>query len=337
VSPRSIANPAIAGAAWTLLLDAVAVECISTLRAEEIQAILLKGPVTAQLYSGPDPRTYGDVDLLVAPDEFPRALRTLEGLGFRNLVKARDTLEGTHAVPLRLERPSVAGGTQFPAGLAVDLHWSFHGIGASDEVFWTIVAGDAERMLVSGTEVDVPSEAMRALLLALHATSAGTSFRKPLKDLDRALERLPDDTWRDAQSLAARLDSLTRFAAGLSTRPLGRKLVDRLQLSGTADARSALHTEGAPPPLADAFVRVSATRGVAPKVRLLARGLIPTPASMRLHWRLARRGRLGLALAYMYRTVWLLAKVPAALRAQARARRIARADDRGEPGFTKEQ
>jgi hypothetical protein len=306
-----------------LLLDAVAVECISTLRTEEIRAILLKGPVTAQLYWGPDSRTYSDVDLLVAPDEFPRALRTLEGMGFRNLVKARDTLEGAHAVPLRLERPSVAGRTQFPAGLPVDLHWSFHGIGASGEVFWTVVAEDAEQMVVSGTEVDVPSETMGALLLALHATSAGTSFKKPLKDLDRALERLPADIWMDARRLAARLDSVPRFAAGLSTRPLGRKL----ELSGTADARSALHTEGAPPPLADAFVRVSTTRGVGPRVRLLARGLIPTPASMRLHWRLAQRGSVGLVLAYIYRTVWLLAKLPSALRAQARARRIAGAND----------
>jgi hypothetical protein len=324
---RPVATPAIAGAASTLLLDAAAVECISTLRAEGIRAILLKGPVTAQLYSSPGSRTYSDVDLLVAPDEFPRALRTLEGMGYRNFVKARDTLEGTHAVPLRLERPS--GRTQFPAGLSVDLHWSFDGIAASDEVFWTVVAGDAERMRVSGTEIDVPSEPARALLLALHAGTFHASFRQPLTDLDRALECLSEDTWRDARRLAVRLDAVPRFAAGLGTRPLGLKLIDRLQLKGTVDVRSALHTAGTPPPLADSIVRLRTTRGVGPRVRLIARGLIPTGASMRLHWQLAGRGRLGLALTYMFRPVWLLAKLPAALLAYGRARRAITADDLG--------
>lgn len=328
--PRAVANAAIAGVASTLLLDAAAVECISILRAEGIRSILLKGPVTAQLYSSPGSRIYSDVDLLVAPDEFPRALRTLEGIGYRNLVKAaRDKLVGTHAIPLRLERPPVAGRAQFPTGLSVDLHWSFDGIGASDEVFWTTVAADAERMRVSGTEIDVPSEPARALLLALHAGTSHASFTHPLTDLDRALECLSDDTWREARRLAVGLDAEPRFAAGLATRPLGLKMIDRLQLKGTVDMRSALHVTGVPPPLADSIVQLRTASGVGPRVRLIARGLIPTGATMRLHWQLARRGRLGLALTYIYRPVWLLAKLPAALRAYARAQRVIRVRDPG--------
>lgn len=328
--PRVVANPAIPGVVWTLLLDAAAAECISTLRAEGIRAILLKGPATARLlYSGRNPRTYTDIDLLVAPDEFPRALRTLEGVGYRNFVAARDTLEGTHAVPLRLERPSAAGSIHFPAGLSVDLHWCFDGIGASDEVFWTVVAREAEQMLVSGTEVDVPSEPARALLLALHAGTSRPSFRQPLTDLDRALDCLPEETWRAAGRLAELLDAVPRFAAGLGMRPPGRKLINRLQLKGTVDVRSALHAQGAPPPVADGIVRLATTRGVGPRMRVLARALTPTGASLRLtHPRLARGGNLGLALAYVYRPVWLLAKVPAALRAYARARGMVQADDR---------
>jgi hypothetical protein len=335
--PRRVAGkPGIGGVAWTLLLDAAAAESIATLRAEGIRAILLKGPVTAQwLYSGHAPRSYFDVDLLVAPDEFPRALRTLEGIGYRSYFEVRDTVEGAHAVPLRLERPSAADSTQFPAGLSVDLHWRFDGVGASDEVFWTVIAGDAEQMLISGREFEVPSEPARALLLALHAGTFHGSFRQPLRDLDRALERLPDDTWRAARRLAMRLDALPRFTAGLGVRPLGLKLIDRLDLKGTVDVRSALHAAGAPPAVADGLVRLRAERGVGPRARLLARALIPTRAHLRLtHPRLARLGILGLALAYMYRPIWLLAKLPAALRAQARARRIARADDLGDPGDT---
>jgi hypothetical protein len=323
VPPKAAADPAIAGVARTLLLDAAAAECISILRAEGVRAVLLKGPVTAQwLYSDHAPRMYTDVDLLVAPDEFPRAVRTLEGVGYRNLARARDTVEGTHAVPLSLERPS-AGITPSPAGLSVDLHWSFDGISASDAAFWALVAGGAEQMLVAGTVVDVPSEPARALLLALHAGTFRDSFRQPLTDLDRALERLPDDTWVAACRLAVRLDALPRFAAGLGTRPLGLKLIHRLDLNGAIDVRSALHAAGEPPAVADGLVRLAADRGVGPRMRLLARALIPPGPSMRLtHPRLASYGSLGLGLAYTYRPVWLIAKLPAALRAYMRARRM---------------
>jgi hypothetical protein len=320
-----------------LLLDAAAAEAIETLRAEGIRAILLKGPVTAQwLYSGHAPRRYTDVDLLVAPDEFPRALRALEDAGYRNYVEVRDTFEGAHAVPLRLERPSGAGSTQFPAGLSIDLHWRFDGIGVSDEVFWTVIARDAERMLVSGRQVEVPSEPARALLLALHAGTFRASFRQPLRDLDRALERLSGDTWQAARQLAMRLDALPRFVAGLAVRPLGLELIDRLDLRSAIDVRSRLHAAGAPPAVADGLVRLRATRGIGPRVRLLARALIPPRGPLRLtHPRLARLGTPGLTLAYLYRPVWLLAKLPAALRAYARARRKVQADDlrhAGDPG-----
>jgi hypothetical protein len=306
-----------------LLLDAAAAECIATLRAGGIRAILLKGPVTAQwLYSDDAPRRYSDVDLLVAPDEFPRALQRLEEIGYRNYVEVRDTVEGAHAVPLMLERPSVAGGTRLPAGLSVDLHWRFDGIGASDEVFWTLIAQDAERMPVSGREVEVPSEPARALLLALHVGTSHGTFQQPLIDLDRALEWLPDETWRAARRLAMRLDALPRFTAGLAVRPLGRELIERLGLQGTLDVRSALYAGGAPPAVADGLARLRETDGIGPRVRLLARALVPTRASLRFtHPRLARLGTVGLALAYLYRPVWLLAKLPAALRAYSRARR----------------
>jgi hypothetical protein len=339
VRPTVPANPVVAGVARTLLLDAAAAKCISTLRAAKIRAILLKGPVTVNWLYQDALRTYTDVDLLVARDELPRAVRTLEGIGYRNFTEAQvehggrfsewaDAVEGVHAIPLAQEGSSVAGSTRLPPGLEVDLHWSFHGVSAPDKDFWRVVAGNTERMRVSGTEIDVPSEPARALLLALHAGSFHTSFRQPLMDLDRALELLPEETWRAARRLAVRLDALPRFVAGLRMRPLGLELIDRLHLKGTVDVRSALHAAGAPPPVAHGIVRLTTTHGVGPRMRILAQALAPPAASMRWDGRLARRGKLGLALAYLYRPVWLLAKLPAALRAYARARRMVQADDR---------
>jgi hypothetical protein len=65
-------------------------------------------------------------------------------------------------------------------------------------------------------------------------------------DLDRALERLSDDTWRAARRLAVRLDALPRFTAGVAVRPVGPKLIHRLDLKGALDMRSGLHAARAP-------------------------------------------------------------------------------------------
>src|SRR3954469_1230578 len=82
LSSETASNRAVA-AARTLVLDAVAIECIAALRAEDIRVILLKGPVTDRwLYSDGGLRDYIDVDLLVPRGDFRVALKTLERLGF---------------------------------------------------------------------------------------------------------------------------------------------------------------------------------------------------------------------------------------------------------------
>ena len=86
-------NHAFATGARTLLLDALAGESISALRANGIRALLLKGPVTARwLYSDRHPREYVDVDILVASSDFPRTVQMLAELGFRE-AQVRAALE----------------------------------------------------------------------------------------------------------------------------------------------------------------------------------------------------------------------------------------------------
>ena len=78
-------SPPLATVARTLLLDGLAAECVSALRAKGIRALLLKGPVTGRwLYAGQRFRDYIDIDVLVAGAEFPRAAQTLTELGFRD-------------------------------------------------------------------------------------------------------------------------------------------------------------------------------------------------------------------------------------------------------------
>lgn len=314
----------------------MAVDCISALRSEGIRAILLKGPVTARwLYSDGAFRDYTDVDLLVSPADYRRASQTLERRGYRDALADRLPNETPpHAREFRLERPPPATGTtSFPAGLWVDLHWSFQGIDAPAERFWRAVADTAQRMRISGTEVEMPSEPMRALLLALHAARSGAEVGQPLADLERGLDRLEDATWRAAHALAVRLDAAPRFLAGLAMRPMGRRVIKRLDLQGTIDVPSALFAAGIPP-VAGGLERLSATSGIRPRLALLVRELVPTSSFMRSWSPLARRGVLGLCLAYAYRPVWLLAKLPAALRAHILAQRLVRT--RYSPGSNEE-
>jgi hypothetical protein len=316
-------------AARTLLLDAVAVEGISLLRAHGIRAILLKGPVTARwLYPEPGTRDYVDVDLLVPGAEFPRAAGVFENLGFRDVIAELAPNETyPHAHELILDRPYLGrGGVRFPAGVAIDLHWSVHGVGAPDEELWDAVVESAERVLIAGVEVEVPGEPMRALLLALHAAVFGVAVRKPLVDLDRGLERLSDQTWTAAYGLAVRLDAVPRFLTGLATRPCGVALIDRLELEGRIDVMSALRLAGIPP-VSGGIERLRQTSGLRSRAALIARELVPTRSFMRTWSPIARRGPAGLALAHAYRPFWLLAKLPAALRAHADARRVAAAND----------
>lgn len=322
-----VVHPAHATVARALVLDALAGECVSALRVERVRAILLKGPVTARwLYSGSVLRDYIDVDLLVSRTEFPRATRVLRRLGFRDTQEDRSQNEiPPHAHAMTLEPPGrFDHGRRFPAGLSVDLHWSFHGIGASDQDFWTEVTEGAERMRIAGSELEVPSEPVRALLLALHVATSGPLATQPLADLDRGLDRVAEATWAAAYEHAVRLDAVPRFLAGLAMRPLGLQLIDRLQLRGEIDTRSALYAQGIPP-VAGGLERLMSTAGTGDKARLLMRELIPTRSFMRDWSRLARSGTLGLALAYAYRPAWLLVRLPLAIRARARAQRAARA------------
>jgi hypothetical protein len=70
--------------------------------------------------------------------------------------------------------------------------------------------------------------------------------------------------------------------------------------------------------------RLSQTPGLRAKLRILLPRLLPGPEFMRVWYPVARRGRLGLALAYLRRLAWLVTAAPRAVGAWRRARRQTR-------------
>lgn len=322
--------------AWSLAVDLTTERAFEALRSAGVRTMLLKGPAIARwLYDDPGLRGYADVDLLVERRHEEEAMRALGGLGFRDrLASSTERDASPHARELRAPL-GPASGMRTAAGrgqpeIEIDLHTSFHGVHAPAEEFWRELNSGAEAIPISGTPVPVPGEPARAMIVGLHAAAAKPGNERPLADLDRALERLDDDLWREAYALARRLDATPAFLAGLSMRPAGRELGERLGFEGEPDETIRLRAAG--PPVAGGLERLSRTPGAGAKLRLVAREVFPTSEFMPLWSPLARRGRVGLALAYAYRPLWLLARLPAAAAALRRARREAELRRRATPG-----
>jgi hypothetical protein len=300
-------TPALRAAALTLRVDAVTVEVVSRLREEGVRSILLKGPsIAAWLYADGTPRPYTDTDLLVGPEALRQASRALRAAGFR-------------------EQPGVSSYTWLRGsdGSIVDLHDRLFGTQAPREHTWAALCEGTEKMEVGTLEVEVLSRPARLLYIVLHAAQhESNDFGRPLRDLDRALALADEALWIQAARLAGRLKAMPTFAAGLRLHPDGAQRAHRMGLPLERPFQMSLRRVESTRPHVVTLERLATTRGLLARLRFLGRRLAPPPDYMR--WRhptLACRGRLGLILAYVWRPVSIIPKLPTALVARKRARR----------------
>ncbi len=282
--------PALRAAARTLALDALTAQTVETFRAAGVPSILLKGPsIEAWLYDGQG-RDYADCDLLVPADRFAAAGACLSTLGFELELDDEDGYTpDPHAQTWRRRN-----------GLAVDLHRRLHWVRAAPEVVWAELSSGTDRMSVGGAEVAVLGFGARALQVGLHAVSPQL-VPGPLRDLERALERVDEQEWRTAAELADRLGASDALATGLRRLPAGTELAVRLGLPSESSAYHTLTVEGRPGSLPYALVRLTELHGVPAKIRFVLRVLFPPKTWMQYGSSRARRGRLGLATAYLVR------------------------------------
>lgn len=322
VDSASRLSPGRLRAVQRLALDAALAEIVETYRARGIGYLLLKGPAFAQwLYDDPATRTYIDLDVLVAPADFPAARRALGELGFCVQPSGAHAHDGSEHHEGWLRKNGL------PA--RVELHHTLALLPASAETVWEELARGAGQITVGRQTITVPSLAASALIVALHAAQHGVGDAQPMEDLRRALRKVDPATWRAAASLARKLDVEATLAAGLCLEPAGRALARRLGLPAEGSRLVRLHASSAP---ATAFgiEQLVRTRGLANQLRLLRHELVPSPAFMRAWQPMARRGRVGLLLAYLWRPAWLLAKLPLGLRAWADAVASGSASGRGD-------
>jgi hypothetical protein len=303
---------AAASAIRTLHLDTVTAEVVRAFGAAGVPSILLKGPTLSRWLYDDGARPYVDIDLLVPPRARVAAERVLRSLGFGP--GAFELIKGDY--------PRHASVFRRHDGATLDLHRTLVGVGVDDDRVWEELSARTEPMTVGGEEVDVPSPVGRAFVVAIHAAKDGGRVPKVRRDLERALVQVDGETWREAARLAAALGAEAAFGAGLRLVPQGAELARRLGLPMAVTPEIAIRRGGAPP-LATGLDWLVATRGVSAsrKLRVVVRKVFPPPAYLREWAPLARRGRVGLALAYVWRPVWLARHALPAGRAVLRAHR----------------
>ncbi len=311
-SPAPQVTAELEWAALTFAVDQQTAVITTELQSAGIRTVLLKGPAIAEwLYKGRGIRAYADTDLLIAREDWDRAIDTLRGIGFRDELEtgAHPRMESFHSYPLARGRENV------------DLHCTLWGIPARFETVWRVLSSRTERMRVGGREVEVLAPGPRALHVALHAAQHGPQARKPMGDLTYALELLSDDVWVEATGVAVELDAVPVLATALKYTPEGAALAQRLGIADRWSIDALIRVSQVP--LAEGFHELATTQGLRQKLRLILRELAPSAEFMRWWSPLARRGRGGLVLAFLWRPLWFLWRALPAYLAWRRARRRA--------------
>ena len=292
-----------------MALDRALTMTVDSFNARHVSYVLLKGPAFARwLYEDEGARTYRDIDLLVRPDDFPASREAMTELGFREVSVA------THPT----HHDAWLNDSGVPTW--VEVHRSLSLLSADPVAVWEALASRADEIELVGIPVAVPSAEASALIVALHAAQHGVRTAKSMEDLRRALDRVDLTTWRKAAEIARALDTEGAFAVGLCLEPKGRAVAERLGLSLDTSRLVRLHA-ATPPDTSVGIERLIVTPGAVSKLRLLGQELVPAPTFMRGWQPLARRGRWGLVVAYLWRPAWLLAKLPRGIRAWRAASR----------------
>jgi hypothetical protein len=311
VTSKSLSLPTLWWAQHGIRIDRVSIEVHDALAAAGIPSLLLKGPsIAAWLYDADELRPYSDSDFLVRYKDWDRAGAVLASLGFR-------PQWATMAHP----NLGAYSSSAFKRGQldAVDLHATLSGLRADFDTVWRVLADTPDTQRVLYADLPVLALPARTMHLALHATQHYGHEGSPTQDLVRGVELLPLELWSEAMDVAASLHGLEAFGSGLRMLPRGREVADRIGLPVASSIETRLR-EGSVP-LAQSLYTVARTPGLQAKLETLLRELFPRPSFMRWWSPLARRGRRGLVASYAWRPLWLLARLPAAIRELDRARR----------------
>jgi Uncharacterised nucleotidyltransferase len=305
-------RPAYLASAVNLLNEGLSAELAGALRKRGLRGIVLKGPALRRwLYGDTSERMSLDIDLLISWDDLEAVEGVLRGTGWRYL--------GIDAVGE--DRPHCRVWERPDNGLILELHRTLPGIGASPAKAWAILRSHTEELAIGSARMEVLDVAARAFHVALHATQHGMGLERTQEDLRRAAGQVSLSAWREAAGIAGELEAMPAFTTGLAMVAEGRALLASLGLEVERSTEAALRASGAPP-MVEGLGWVVRQRGWRAKASFAARHVVPPPGYMRVWFPAARRGRLGLVAAYVWRPIWLLLCIGPAVKAWLGARRV---------------
>jgi hypothetical protein len=290
-------------------IDRLTAEIATALALENIETLVLKGPVIARwLYPG-EVRPYSDSDLMIAPEDWVSAVGVLEYLGFGEGFRARINHPRMESSPARKLK-----GTPFlRGGDIVDLHSALHGLEGDPTMIWTSLLERSEHQTIGGVELRVPARDAVLLHICLHA--AQHLGGKRIEDLRRAIRRADGQLWAQALELARTYEGVAQFAWGLQLVPEGQDLVSKLGIENIPATAQDLRQELARqrvPMLEGVHALLTAQTSLREKLCVVASELFPRPDFMRWWSPWARHNGLGLLAAYVWRPVWLMVHLPRA-------------------------
>ena len=303
--------------AESLAIDAATVEAAGSLRAAGIDFVLLKGPaLLTLLYEPGEERSYDDADLLVAEGERGAAIAALGELGFEPRFADPRSREVTpHEI--QLVRPGRTAGSS--RAELIEVHTGFDGV-ADPDALWRSLLVDRGSVELFGTEIEVPSVAARLALVAIHAGAHGEDHLRSRRDVQRAIERFDLRDWSAAWELARRWGAQDLFVVGARLADGGAGMLASVGVEHTPSTGARMRGSGMPR-AQRSLEQLARTDGLLPRIALVLRKAFPAPEVMRSWKPIARRGPLGLALAYLWRPAWLAGRLAEASLAWARARR----------------
>jgi len=280
-----------------------------------IPVLHIKGPtVTLWLYE-PGERSWGDVDVLVAPADMDEAMSVLAEHGLTGIFPGVTRSSTTdHAI---------AVGRRELTGIVteVDVHDRFPGVSGDPERVFAELWRRREPATLAHTEVWFPDLPTRALFVALN--TARSQNPQAMGDLARLISAAQPRDWQNVIALARRVDALPALRAGLELDPQGRAVVATTALAAievTSEWR--LRLAGAP----RTALRLEELGRLpwSQRVTSVCRWLVPPPAIVRMRDPMAAEGAVSLVLAYVRRLRDGVRAVPPSLRALAGQRREAR-------------
>jgi len=206
---------------------------VKALADEGVRFLVIKGPVVSEhLYPSADLRTYDDLDVLIPPTDFERAIDALRQAGSRLLDRNWTLIRADARGQVHL---------QLPMGTLADVHWHVLNRAAVREGFRIETDGLFDRartVPIAGRDVLTMDIVDTLLHLCLHASLSGADRLIWLKDVERAIavDAPPWDavverarSWRAGRSVAIAL-ARSRRALGA---PVPDDVLDRLFASRT--------------------------------------------------------------------------------------------------------